>query len=252
MKVRELLCALTMALLAVAPPAAAAGEEIAVRLYEVHYLSMNEAALLARQRCLELGGAECEYRVKGDGFFEFFASLPTHGAIQAVLAERDIPPATQLFQVTLLIAREAPASRPALPDTAGRALDDLEDFLPFRNYTLLDTGIMRTADDVEIALGGEKGYAARLRFRGDPRRGAPLQVDFQLSQSFVRWVKPPPEAAGGSNHASPAEDSQAKEVHRAIVETSFSIDQGETVVVGTSKLDGGAEALVVLLTAAKG
>ena len=36
---------------------------------------------------------------------------------------------------------------------------------------------------------------------------------------------------------------------REILSTSFSIKVGETLVVGTSKLDGGDEALVVLLTA---
>jgi len=36
--------------------------------------------------------------------------------------------------------------------------------------------------------------------------------------------------------------------HRKVMDTTFSMDVGETAVVGTSKLNGGDEALVVLLT----
>jgi hypothetical protein len=35
---------------------------------------------------------------------------------------------------------------------------------------------------------------------------------------------------------------------RKVIDTTFSMNVGETVVVGTSKLNGGEEALVVLLT----
>jgi hypothetical protein len=45
------------------------------------------------------------------------------------------------------------------------------------------------------------------------------------------------------------EVAKQETVHKDIVETSFSMKVGETVVVGTSKLDGGDEALVVLVTA---
>jgi hypothetical protein len=43
--------------------------------------------------------------------------------------------------------------------------------------------------------------------------------------------------------------AQQQPVARGVVQTSFAMDVGETVVVGTSKLDGGDAALVVLLTA---
>ena len=36
---------------------------------------------------------------------------------------------------------------------------------------------------------------------------------------------------------------------RRILETAFGLKSGQTIVIGTSKLDGGEESLVVLMTA---
>jgi hypothetical protein len=42
---------------------------------------------------------------------------------------------------------------------------------------------------------------------------------------------------------------QSKFGDRAIMNTSFTMDVGETVVVGTSRLSGNSKALITLLTA---
>jgi hypothetical protein len=47
-----------------------------------------------------------------------------------------------------------------------------------------------------------------------------------------------------------AEGARKRPRSQRLLATSFSMAVGETLVVGTSKLDGGDEALVVLLTAA--
>jgi hypothetical protein len=43
--------------------------------------------------------------------------------------------------------------------------------------------------------------------------------------------------------------SAAKATGRAVIDTSFRMDNGETVIVGTSKMKGGSNALIALLTA---
>ena len=43
--------------------------------------------------------------------------------------------------------------------------------------------------------------------------------------------------------------SSSKAGGRAVIDTSFRMDDGETVVVGTSKVKGGGKALIALLTA---
>ena len=47
----------------------------------------------------------------------------------------------------------------------------------------------------------------------------------------------------------PAYYSELESAIRWLMDTTFAMRIGETVVVGTSKLNGGSEALVVLLTA---
>lgn len=230
-------------LLLVLSPAVTAAAETVVRVYEVRYLDANEAGLLARQTCLKLGSQECEFRVKGAGFFEFFANGAVQEEVRSMLLERDVPPPTQVFQVTLLIAREQPPRRPALPESAKAALDDLQSFLPFRSYELLDSGLIRTADRSSVSLGGALGYRAELRYRGDRRPATGMHVDFELSRRHSRPSTSSPE---GSTQEQP------DYAWRTVVSTSFSMEDDETVVVGTSKLDGGDEALIVLLTALSG
>jgi hypothetical protein len=43
--------------------------------------------------------------------------------------------------------------------------------------------------------------------------------------------------------------ASAKSAGRPVIDTSFRMDDGETVVVGTSKMKGGGKALIALLTA---
>jgi len=43
--------------------------------------------------------------------------------------------------------------------------------------------------------------------------------------------------------------AQARAGNRPVINTSFSMDVGETVVVGTSRLSGNSKALIALLTA---
>jgi hypothetical protein len=80
----------------------------------------------------------------------------------------------------------------------------------------------------------------RLRFRitGNDQ----MFVDaFDLTEESST-PRPPSEAKKG-------EPGVAPHAPRELIATSFSLKKGETIVVGTSKIDGTDEALVVLLTA---
>ncbi len=52
--------------------------------------------------------------------------------------------------------------------------------------------------------------------------------------------------AGGRPSARGGSESESR---NSIIDTSFAMDVGETVVVGTSRLKGGSKALIALLTA---
>ena len=251
MKIRHIGSILLAILLGlVVPPPAVAEEEgkresTQERLYRVEYLDEQEAALFARQLCLKNSVARCDSKVHGRGFLAVWADEETLDMIDEMLARRDVPPKTQVFQVTLLVASHEGRPDPDLPPAARDAVDDILTILPFRGYRVLDIGIMRTSDEAHLSLGGDLGYEVQLRFRGDPNTKRPLFIErFRVSQSYVRWIAAPPSPDSGGDASRSREN-----VSKGIVSASFSMDVGETVVVGTSKLDGGDEALVILLTA---
>ena len=102
--------------------------------------------------------------------------------------------------------------------------------------------VRATQDEALTArLVGRQGAQnqVQLRFRNTgTKEDRSLYVDgFSLR---AEPFSPPPAASGEKQPARPA---------RSLIETAFSLKEGETIVVGTSKIDGGDEALVVLLTA---
>jgi hypothetical protein len=73
-----------------------------------------------------------------------------------------------------------------------------------------------------------ESWEVSFRFRSHRQAGMPLSMEgFQL------------------RHSTRTAEGVAT---REVIDSTFSMNVGETVVVGTSKLNGGEEALVVLLT----
>ena len=100
---------------------------------------------------------------------------------------------------------------------------------------------MRTSGEAALFLGTMRRYQVRLIFKGDPDSGKPLQIDFSLmADNLIR--KPAPAGDAGDT-------INAGTVR--LIATTFGMKVGETVVVGTSNLNGGSEALVVLLSATR-
>jgi hypothetical protein len=145
---------------------------------------------------------------------------------------------TQLFQVVLLRASRAGGDdTEGLPAAAMKALEDLREFLPFRHYRLLDSQLVRAAQGHtgHVAL---EPYEVRLAYE---RKGETLDIT-----SFIVWPEqatPKPPSPGDANLIAP-------KAMRPLISTSFQMNRGETIVVGSSRIAGN-EALIVLLTAVK-
>lgn len=156
---------------------------------------------------------------------------------------------TQLFQVIMVLGRTSgDSTSEGLPISAKKALDDLRDFLPYRSYALLDSVLLRTARSAETTMKGPDGreFGVSIDFRHEKGNGEselhvrgfrvldktgthtfePMQIPRKEGQLVIPPAKP-----------------------RTIISTSFGIDVGETVVVGSSRLDGGEKALILLVTA---
>jgi hypothetical protein len=261
--VRSFALALLLALAAL-PLAASPAQEstpqpmpISTSRFEIRFMDLHAAEQLAwdqcsnKERCQISASAfvsnDPSARWVGEtlkGFLDVRADTATHERISRALAKADAAPLTQSFQVLLLAASARPANGPEVPEAARKALADLRSFLPYKGYQVLDSSWLRATQDkvTEGRVVGRDGagYSLKLRFR--ITASEELFVDaFELNEE--PWAPSP--APEGSKEGK----ARAPHAPRDLISTSFSLKKGETIVVGTSKLDGSDEALVVLLTA---
>ncbi|HYN20978.1 MAG TPA: hypothetical protein VE078_08460 [Thermoanaerobaculia bacterium] len=228
---------LTASLLLLACPLAARQEETPPKTstrsdayfgrYIVRYLDVYSAQTLAWEQCPKK--EECE--IKGlsqdrGAVLDVTVDAATHDRLARAFAEHDVP-RTQSFQLVVLAASTKPnGDVPALYKGAQKALDDIKGFLPFKSYRILDTALIRvTQFDVaksQVAGLPPSTYEVLLRFRTAGVEGEKLIIDtFGLKDR---------------------KDNN-------LIQTAFSMDIGETVVVGTSSVDAAQESLVVLMSA---
>jgi hypothetical protein len=216
--------------------------------------------------------------------------------------------AIQGFNIVLLVGETKGASSAVddIPAGARRALNDMKEFLPYKNYRVLDsqwTSCCAGTRSVVLAgrLQGESGGDARtgtypFTVAVSPNgEGSSLQVQFSLrdtdgrsdhdqlvADSRVQELLAQYEHAQQqydelrkrvSAGVAPSRDLQIAENRtldlerqvaamralssggrekggRMMISSSFTMDIGETVVVGTSRL-GGDRALIALVTAAR-
>lgn len=209
--------------------------------YRIHFLDLHAAEQLAWDQC---AGKECRVSWQG-GDLDLMADAATHEKLARALTRADAPH-TQSFQLTLLAADKRPGgAAPELPKSAQKALADLKDFLPYASYRLLDIAWLRTTASAEAHLAGDRDtpYSAQLRFSriGDPAAREILVESFVLRAAVRESPRPAPAAK-------PAPEAPTRS-WEDLIRTTFGMHVGETVVVGTSQLDGDSSALVVLLTA---
>jgi hypothetical protein len=213
---------------------------VVTRLYPLSHVSLSSAYTLATAACRENDarqGRGCNVEVLEDeGTLVVTAVQSIHERVATLLSEVDKPPLTQTFQIIVLAATDSPSTPSSLPRGAQQALEDIQSFLPYEGFRVLDTGWLKTVRFGQTTLTGPTGFEVALEFRGDPSSGEPLLV-----AAFEMWIDDEVYTV----------DREYQLVRRSVVETSFSMDVGETVVVGTSKLNGNSEAtaLVILLTA---
>lgn len=240
--------ALAVAVVAIPTTLAHAQQEGAtssIRLYSVKNVSLSSAAALALSVCNDVhrDAAEageigrCEVgQLAHEDMLAITATAEIHERITMLLMEFDRAPETRAFQIVVLAASRTGPSTTDLPEGAQRALEDIRDFLPYTSFRVLGSGWIRTSGYGETTLPGPMEFGVEIRFRGSSAADSLIMIDgFQVYQAIPARVLPNGE-------------TQPRE-HRSVLETTFSIHPGETVVVGTSRLNGDEEALVVLLTA---
>ena len=132
-----------------------------------------------------------------------------------------------------------------LPPAASKALADMSQFLPYKSYELLDARWILGLPRSTALVRGPENREFELELRTSPRPDNEVQIDFYLRDPSRVF----PFAPGRGLRAGAANNT-VRVVKRPgrIIDTTFNMDVGETVVVGTSRLQG-EKALIVLLTA---
>jgi hypothetical protein len=159
------------------------------------------------------------------GLFCLMLALPA--IAQDAPQAPEISTETHLFQIVVLIGSKEVA-RPStdVPANAQKALDDIGQFLPYKSYRMVDTSLIRSAAQGQGLMAGPDNhdYRVQLRYSKGRKTGKIFVESFELV-----------DLNRGSN--------------ALLIGTSFEVDLRETIVVGSSKLNGGDEALIVLFTA---
>jgi len=110
-----------------------------------------------------------------------------------------------------------------------KALADLKGFLPYKTYQPLDTAWVIGLNGPHLFLSGVDGQKHEFSMHSTQLNPTLMSVDM-----LKLWDVPP---------------ADRQKMVAVLIHTTFQIDVGETVVVGTSRLDG-ARALILLVTAA--
>lgn len=243
---------LTIAALLLAPAILAAQPkplDVYDNRYEIRFLDTHAAEKLAWDQCIPEIKDSCRVtsiREDNRRYIALRADRRAHEGFVNLLVKVDTAPRSQRIQILLLAASTKPGPTGGdVPPNAQKALADLKEFLPYKSFVLLDTAWVPATQErlAEGRLsGGNASYWYRLRFRSaGAADGEDLHMEsFRLDME--RGAPAPPQAG------EPASPQPTPRPGGTILETAFNIKVGETVVVGTSKIDGGDTALVTLVT----
>jgi hypothetical protein len=215
----------------------ASADETRMRSFNIRILESDVAEKIVLSQCGP--AAPCEIVNIGPTTVEVLAESSILNKISAALAAAQKVPSAQVFQVTMVEAiNNGDSGIKNVPQPAREALMDARSFLPFNGYRLLGTAVLRTADGAAAIVNGpdDVDYNCEIRFYPSVTHDG-LQL---VVRRFLLQRMPPQTEYGQYLEGASAVD---------VLNTSFSMKPGETVVVGTSKLEGADRALVVLLTA---
>src|SRR5262245_59987629 len=134
---------------------------------------------------------------------------------------------SHLLNFAMLLAEDEPAAKDGedLSPPVAKAIADVKSLLPFKYYRQIDSVLIRSASaapgQIELDGWNNNHYHMSFLYRCSDDGS---RLDF--TQFEVQRSHPGP-SASGSAEPFPSPD-------QSLIRTSFSIDVGETIVVGTS------------------
>ena len=186
------------------------------------------------------------------------AVLVVANGVAGLATAQEPAPETRLIQINLLAASKSGDSDLSdLPANTRKAIEDIKDFLPFKSYRILDTSLVRAmvqedrSRPAETYISGPEGEKLQVSVSMTAEKGGTevLVHHFEVTPSMRdRFFAVTPEQQIDPN--APAVAPRADLLDAGpFISTSFTAKVGQTVVVGSSRLNGGDEAMIVLFTA---
>jgi hypothetical protein len=154
---------------------------------------------------------------------------------------------SHMLSLALIVAgKDLKDGMQPLPPPVEKAVQDIKGFLPYTEYEMQDTAVVRGSNLTPIHVileGPDARYEARLQYQltEDPKKLNVFQ--FEMARVYVPGGPRPGSAAGAGEQPTPEPPS-----NRQVLSTAFQVNVGESIVVGTSRLNHTGKALVVILT----
>lgn len=156
--------------------------------------------------------------------------------ILAVIKEIDIKPVDLLFTIRLVLGSETADEKSDESIKNDPIIKELAGLLRYKNFTLLDTSLIRTVDRkmAILALGEKAEFSLYLLPKCSKQdREDVMQVDVALRR--MSWVNP-----------SPGAQKEVREL--MLISTTLTLKSGDKTVVGVSKMDGGDKGLILIIS----
>jgi len=161
----------------------------------------------------------------------------TLSRILAVIKEIDVKPVDLLFTVQLVLGSEAGDSKTDEVLQNDPLIAELKKLLRYKNFTLLDSNLIRTLNqgEAEISLGRDTEFDLVLRPKFiQEQNDRIIQIEVRLRRIDNEVQTPVP----GQNPVRAT----------TLIETQLTMKSGEKTVVGVSKLNGGDKGLILILS----
>ena len=162
--------------------------------------------------------------------------LPVVQQMERVLARLDTPQKQVSIRLYLVLAGRKSKKGSVTPEALKPVVKQLGRLFRYKTYRLLDSAFVRSTNNRHalVSLGGERRYQAKItpRFIPGPKGGR-VRMEFRLYKPMILTSK----ATG------------PRTIRRHLVSSVTTVPNGTTVVIGASRLNGGDEALITVVTA---
>lgn len=150
----------------------------------------------------------------------------------------DVKPADLLFTIQLVLGSET-EEKGGEPVPNDPIIRELRNLLKYKNYSLLDTSLMRAMDntDSEVRMGEKADFEFWIKPKVIRDEKATLiQMEVRLRRIAIAGV--PPNATS----------SKVEYITTDLIGTTLNVKPGDKTVVGVSKLDGSGKGLILIIS----